>query len=189
MIFLQIYTMEITLGVFAFLLLLGVIAILAFLGIYRLNDARAYARYVALKYIAYNYTHRYELLAHVCRHNYIFTYLFQVPESERQCKVCSKPKQFIQVSGINFSKPNVWKGSNELNKHYIFEQLHSFTITVLLKNVDTCKIKSSKCDILVETQFSLCAAIKLYIIVCNKYIIYIHTGSRLYLHMAICHWL
>ena len=63
--------MEITLGVFAFLLLLGVIAILAFLGIYRLNDARAYARYVALKYIAYNYTHRY-----VCRHYYIFTYLF-----------------------------------------------------------------------------------------------------------------
>ena len=51
--------MEITLGVFAFLLLLGVIAILAFLGIYRLNDARAYARYVELKYIAYNYTHRY----------------------------------------------------------------------------------------------------------------------------------
>ena len=150
MIFLQIYTMEITLGVFAFLLLLGVIAILAFLGIYRLNDARAYARYVALKYIAYNYTHKYESLAHVCRHYYIFTYLFQVPESERQCKVCSKPKQFIQVSGINFSKPNVWKGSIELNKHYIFEQLHSFTITVLLKNVDTCKIKSSKCDILVN---------------------------------------
>ena len=59
MIFLQIYTMEITLGVFAFLLLLGVIAILAFLGIYRLNDARAYARYVALKYITYNYTHKY----------------------------------------------------------------------------------------------------------------------------------
>ena len=72
MIFLQIYTMEITLGVFAFLLLLGVIAILAFLGIYRLNDARAYARYVALKYIAYNYTHRYELCVditislHIC---------------------------------------------------------------------------------------------------------------------------
>ena len=57
MIFLQIYTMEITLGVFAFLLLLGVIAILAFLGIYRLNDARAYARYVESKYITYNYTH------------------------------------------------------------------------------------------------------------------------------------
>ena len=68
--------MEITLGVFAFLLFLGVIAILAFLGIYRLNDARAYARYVELKYIAYNYKHKYELLAHVCRHNYIFTYLF-----------------------------------------------------------------------------------------------------------------
>ena len=95
-------------------------------------------------------------LAHVCRHYYIFTYLFQVPESERQCKVCSKPKQFIQVSGINFSKPNVWKGSNELNKHYIFEQLHSFTITVLLKNVDTCRIKSSKCDVLVwNTVFSM----------------------------------
>ena len=74
---------------------------------------------------------------------------FQVPESERQCKVCSKPKQFIQVSGINFSKPNVWKGSNELNKHYIFEQLHVFTITVLLKNLDTCKIKRRKCYILV----------------------------------------
>ena len=57
--------MEITLGVFAFLLLLGVIAILAFLGIYRLNDARAYARYVALKYVVCIYKYI-ELYSRIC---------------------------------------------------------------------------------------------------------------------------
>ena len=36
--------MEITLGIFGFLLLLGIAAILAFLGLYRLQDARAYAK-------------------------------------------------------------------------------------------------------------------------------------------------
>ena len=40
----QVYTMEITLGIFAFLLLLGIITVLLFLGLYRLNDARAYAK-------------------------------------------------------------------------------------------------------------------------------------------------
>ena len=115
----QIYTMEITLGVFGFLLLLGIIAILAFLGIYRLNDARAYARQVVSKYIVCNNTYRYrdnisiEMYSRMCVD--INISFFQVPESERQCEVCSKPKQFIQVSSINFPKSNVWEGSNELN--------------------------------------------------------------------------
>ena len=38
--------MAITLGIFGFLLLVGIVTILAFLGLYRLNDARAYAKYV-----------------------------------------------------------------------------------------------------------------------------------------------
>ena len=42
----QVYTMAITLGIFGFLLLVGIVTILAFLGLYRLNDARAYAKYV-----------------------------------------------------------------------------------------------------------------------------------------------
>ena len=40
----QYFGMEIGLGVFGFLLLLGIVTILAILGLYRLNDARAYAK-------------------------------------------------------------------------------------------------------------------------------------------------
>jgi len=42
----KIYAMEIGLGVFGFLLLLGIAVILAILGLYRLNDARAYAKFL-----------------------------------------------------------------------------------------------------------------------------------------------
>ena len=40
----KVYTLEISLGIFAFLVLLGIITVLVYLVVFKINDARSYAR-------------------------------------------------------------------------------------------------------------------------------------------------